>query len=225
MKFNVSVTEVLPPRSWSPDRRVESALLGVSVANPNFRGRRLEALLHWAASHASRCLVLIGDDLYGISAQVKRELGGLNSAATTSATDRQISEVLAAIKKFSPRTFEVIRWSELHSEKAPFRTQLDDLFEQDRAFRRTVLETAREYLHKRGRSSSAGLEALCIEYVLEELAGLATIVARGTNVEFYPGPELRVLRSVSNGEHPGVPEPLLRRVNVSLEIRREDREE
>ena len=220
MRYSVSVAEVLPSHAWSPDRRVDSALVGVSVANPNFRGRRLQALLQWAAAHANRCFVLIGDDLYGISARVKQELEGCRADPTTRATELQISEVLTAIAKFSPGVFELVRWSELRDESSPFRSELLALFDGNESFRKGVIETARDYLHMRGRRSSAGLEALCTEYVIEEMSGLATIVARGTCVEFYPGPELRVLRAVANGEYPNISEPLRRRINVSLELRR-----
>ena len=61
---------------------------------------------------------------------------------------------------------------------------------------------------------------LSCEYLLEEIAVFSALSEQGWQVEFYPGPELRVLAEVAKGRYSGVPIGLKERISVELKIHR-----
>jgi len=201
--------------------------MGISLTNPVFQGRALEALVNWMTDRFQHCLVVIGDVLWRYNEQI---FSGLDpEKAQTRAQqlgDTFIEQTKRLFRSLPNDRLELTRWQS-HLETPEFlksKKQLNLLFESDTEFRSAVQRDAYSFIRrqaKQNRDFAVPTEKaieLSSQYLLEEIAVFSSLSEQGWHVELYPGPELKVLIDIAKGKYRNVPKGLTERINVELSV-------
>ncbi|MBE0536306.1 MAG: tRNA-dependent cyclodipeptide synthase [Phycisphaerae bacterium] len=203
--------------------------MGISLDNPVFQGKPLEALLAWAGKHFDHCLVITGDYLRRHNEYI---LNGADDGAAVKASlaagDAFIETTRGIFAGTDPDRLKLVRWQDCTAfdEYAESRAQLDRLFASDSAFSEAVRKDATAFVNRQLRRNKRlavpeeEAVAVSCQYLLEEIAVFSALSERGWHVELYPGPELHVLVEVARGTFEDVPQGLKQRINVQLQCGR-----
>ena len=225
---SVRIVKTTPKVSEEQLFSYERCYFGISLDNPHFSGKSLQALLLWGVSNFEQCLVLVGDYLRRYNERILK--GSKDDEAEKVAHElgdvfmRKTNEFF---HQLPGKRVTVTRWKPcLQSSKyKKTRAILDELFASDADFRESVEKDAFSFVRrqtKRNQKFAVSPEeaaALSCEYLLEEIAVFSALSEQGWKVELYPGPELNVLIEIANGKYQNVPQGLRERVNVELHIR------
>ncbi len=223
----VSIEKILPRISTSELFARKNCYLGISLENPLFAGDSLKAMLMWAAGKFEQCLVIVGDYLCRFD---ERIIAGcdenLACRLAIKRGDLFISQTKEIFSGLPSGKVILTRWKE-HLQAKEFKRSkkiLDEIFESDEEFRRSVEYDALSFVERQKRHRQPlAVEfeqsiRLSCEYILEEVAVFSMLSERGWGVELYPGSELRVLAEVAKGRYPNVPRGLKDRISVELKI-------
>lgn len=202
--------------------RIERCVLGVSLGGSNaldFHGAKLEAIVRWIASRATRCCVLVGDSLGRISLEVREGLAPDAAEREARALGkRYAAETEAIFRRYttSDVSFE-LRYGTEYTGHESFRRYLHDvhtLYERNDAFRALVHSFAGYYQARTARSlgsSDVALnerwQQLAHDYLLEEIALFSCLAEDGWPVLVYPG-SIDSIIEVAEGRFPSLPAPL-----------------
>ncbi len=221
----VRIVAITPEISEQKVFSYRRCYMGISLDNPVFEGRSLQALLQWATERFDHCLVVTGDYLRRHNELI---LNGLDreraAAASVSAGDEFIEKTRRIFAGIDGGRIELIRWRQClaFAEYQRSKAALDKLFAADEAFRKAVGEDAVGFVERqkdRDRplavDEDRAIEISC-EYLLEEIAVFSALSERGWHVELYPGPELHVLVDVAAGRFGDITRGLKDRINVEL---------
>ena len=223
----IEIVKILP--AFSPEEvfAQNKCYLGISLANPVFDEKNLNALLLWASEHFRKCLVVIGDDLCRFNQKILYGFGddeAFNAARRLG--DAFIENNSAVFKQFDQDVIQISRWGE-HIESDMYcksSERLESIFVSDPEFR-SIIETDAVSFVKRQKKHNTEFAVtddkaieLCCKYLLEEIAVFSVLSQQGWSVELYPGSELNVLVEVAKGKFPDVPQGLKNRINVELKI-------
>lgn len=224
--IEVRIADIVPRGAALP-ARLPAAYVGVSTGNPNFKGRRLLALLDWICGKSDRCTLVIGQRLQRWTIQMTTEsLESVRALADENAR-RQLSELRAALAEcVRPVAFSVVLDSQLqqHPRFASSLRELKKAYADGGRFAALIDLSARDYCALR----AARGQKICVpadralelsrHFIVEELALYCVLVSTGACYEIYPGPELPVLIAIANGEIANVPTELGTRVNLSVAV-------
>ena len=218
----VTITPEISERQLFSHKR---CYMGISLDNPVFEGRSLQALLNWATERFDHCLVVTGDYLRRHNELILNGLDDERAAAAAVASgDEFIEKTRDIFAATDSDRIEMIRWRDClaFAEYQRSRAALDELFAANEAFREAVGRDAAGFVERqkdRNRSLAVNedraIEISC-EYLLEEIAVFSALSERGWNVELYPGPELHVLADVATGRFGDITQGLKDRINVEL---------
>lgn len=224
---SVSIVRTTPKVSEEEFFSYKRCYLGISLDNPIFQGRTLEALLLWAVGNFDRCLVVVGDYLCRFNSLIfnglKNEAAPEAAKAAGDSFVRQLNELFKELPKDK---INLTRWGPCLGsvEYKKSRAVLDDLFVSDSDFRASVEKDASSFVTRQTRrnqklavSMEDAIELSC-QYLLEEIAVFSALSEQGWKVELYPGPELHVLIDVAKGKYSRIPQGLKERINVELRI-------
>jgi len=225
----VSIAKILPRVPESQLFSREKCYLGISLENPLFEGDSLKAMLMWAAEKFGQCLVIVGDYLSRFDEQIitgcdENRAGQL----AIKKGDLFISQTKDTFSGSPAERVILTRWKE-HLQAEEFKRSkkiLDDIFESDEDFRKSVEYDALSFVERQKKHNQhPAVEAdvalrLCCRYIMEEVAVFSSLSELGWGVELYPGSELRVLAEVARGRYPRVPKGLKDRISVELKISR-----
>lgn len=229
MKISCKIADITPPMTHRDLFTRRRCYLGISLGNPLFRGDTLHSLLLWINDHFDECLVVVGDYLQRYNEQMfgARE-GDSAGLEAIRAGDAFIAESYPIFDRLPSSKFRLTRWMSYleTTEFSKTKRVLDELFISNYEFRASIDRTSVEFINRQVRNKKVPVVdreraiALSTRYLMEEIAVFSVLVEKGYEVEVYPGPELPVLTEIAHGHFPNVPEPLKRRVNVELRIRR-----
>ncbi len=201
---------------------------GISLDNPHFSGKSLQALLLWGVSNFEQCLVLVGDYLRRYNERIlKGSTDDEAARAVHELGDVFMQKTEEFFHQLPGKRVTVTRWKPCleSSEYKKSRALLNELFASDADFRESVEKDAFAFVRRQTKrnqkfavSPEEAAELSC-EYLLEEIAVFSALSEQGWKVELYPGPELNVLVEIANGKYQNVPQGLKERVNVELHIR------
>ena len=203
--------------------------IGISLDNPGFYGKSLQALLLWGLGNFDQVLVVAGDYLRRFNEQI---FSGLDHDEAAKAAHEFGDMFLQKTNKFFNQIqsgrLSLIRWEPcLDSEEyRKAKAILDDFFKSDDSFRASVQKDAWSFIKRQKKrryklavSEEKAIELSC-KYLLEEITVFSALSEQGWKVELYPGPELSVLVDIAKGKYQGIPEGLKDRINVELQITR-----
>jgi len=201
--------------------------LGISIDNPVFYGRSLQALLSWAMDNFDQSLVVIGDYLRRYNEQIFNGLQGDKAVkASQDAGDLFILQTSRLFEKLDKEKLTVSRWKPCLETDVfkKSKAAIDDLFNSDPNFKTAVTRDAFSFAKRQARQKRTlaipmedAIE-LSSQYLMEEIAVFNALSEQGWNVELYPGPELRVLVEIAKGKYSHIPQGLRKRINVELQI-------
>lgn len=223
----VSLVKTTPKVSEEALFSFKRCYIGISIDNPVFYGRSLQALLLWGITNFDQSLVVTGDYLRRYNEQIFNGLGV--DEAIKAAQDAGDSFILQTSKVFEQLPCEkisVTRWKPCleTDEYKKSKAILDELFNSDPNFKTAVVKDAFSFAKRQTKqkqplavSMEEAIELSC-QYLLEEIAVFSSLSEQGWNVELYPGPELRVLVEIAKGKYSHIPEGLKKRINVELQI-------
>lgn len=225
---SVSIVKTTPKVSQEELFSFKRCYLGISLDNPIFQGKALQALLLWAARNFDQCLVVIGDYLCRFNSYI---FDGLKDDAAVKvakeAGDSFVLKTSEMFQQFPTEKIRLTRWKPcLDSAKyKKSKAIMDELFASDSDFRASVEKDASSFMRRQTRrnqtlavSREKAIELSC-QYLLEEIAVFSALSEQGWKVELYPGPELHVLVDIAKGKYSRIPPGLKQRINVELLIR------
>lgn len=200
---------------------------GISLDNPHFFGRSLQALMLWGMGNFDQCLVLVGDYLRRFNEQIFSGMSkGQAIQMAHSFGDAFMDRTRSFFEQLPARRVTLRRWEICleTSEYVKSRAALDDLFNSEPEFRASVEKDAFSFIKRQTKhhkklavTMEEALELSC-RYLLEEIAVFSSLSQQGWKVELYPGPELNVLVDIAKGNFKDVPAALKERINVELKI-------
>jgi tRNA-dependent cyclodipeptide synthase len=220
--YRALVSQVAPAHARGSVDRIERCVLGVSLGGSNaldFHGAKLEAIVRWIASRATRCLVLVGDSLGRISLEVREGLAPEVAEPEARALGkRYAAETEAMFRRYTtPEVHFEIRYGTEYADHKSFRRYLHDvhaLYDRDVAFQALVHSFGGYYQARTARSlgnRELGVnerwQRLAHEYLLEEIALFACLAEDGWPVLVYPG-SIDSIIEVAEGRYPALPAPL-----------------
>lgn len=201
--------------------------IGISLDNPVFYGKPLQAILTWGAENFDHCLVVLGDHLRRFNEYI---FNSLNDEAAEKASFEAGNDFIAKTKdifhQFNEGKIQLIRWKDClqADEYKKSKTILSKLYNTLPTFKASVQRDAFLFLKRQKRKNqkmSLPMEQaieLSSQYLLEEIAVFSSLSEQGWKVELYPGPELAVLIDIAKGRYSDIPEGLKERVNVELRV-------
>ncbi len=224
---SVRIVRILPKITEEELFSKKQCYIGISLDNPEFYGKSLQALVLWGIGNFERSLVVVGDHLRRFNEQIFNGLG-YDEAVQVANTlgDSFIDKAGDFFKQIPTRRLMLTRWKEcLQSEEyKKSKVMLDELFESDPAFKASVEKDAFAFARRQSKQNKAlavtmeEATALSCRYLLEEVAVFGALSEQGWKVELYPGPELGVLVDVAKGKFDHIPQGLKERINVELKI-------
>lgn len=228
-RYRVAVSSVIPAAARMTWRVQDRCYLGISFGSPSFESAKLAAMLEWIDRHFKQCAIVLGDRIYRHTLRIERDIGESEAEAEAF---RLGSEFLAVNKHLLHRSrecqFELFRFADIQAIDAcrAHELALRDLYQSEDEFAQSVRNSATAFVERRRRqyddpaSARTRMVASSVEYLLEEMAGFAWLVEAGWPVEVYPGAELPTLAAIAEGEFDRVPEPLKRRMNLALKLKK-----
>jgi tRNA-dependent cyclodipeptide synthase len=220
--YRALVSQVAPAHLRGSVDKLDRCMLGISLGGSNaltFHGAKLEAIVRWIATRATRCCVLVGDSVGRISLEVREGLPPEVAEREARALGRRYAAETEAIFRHyttSEVSFE-IRYGTDYADHKNFRPYLQDvhaLYNTDDAFRALVHSFGGDYQARTVRSlgntevdRNERWHRLAHEYLLEEIALFACLAEDGWPVLVYPG-SIDSIVEVAEGRHPALPAPL-----------------
>ena len=201
--------------------------IGISIDNPDFYGRSLEALLRWAAENYEQCLIVVGDYLRRFNEQIfSGSTGNIAEEVSFQAGDNYLEQTKEIFSQFNGQKIKLIRWKDCLEKEGykKARKILDNLYTLDESFRAAVQKDAFSFIKRQNRKKQdlavTMEEAIDIssQYLLEEVAVFSVLAEEGWNIEVYPGPELGVLVEIAQGNFKDIPAGLKKRINIELQV-------
>ena len=224
---SVEIVRILPKISEEELFARKRCYFGISLDNPHFTGRSLQALLLWGIVNFDQCLVVIGDYLRRYN---ERIFNGSKKAEAIKAAHKVGDAFMRSSSNFfqqlPKKRVVLMRWEQclINDEYKNSKSVLDKLFVSDSQFRSAVEKDAFSFVRRQVKqnndlavSTEEAIELSC-RYLLEEIAVFSALSEQGWKVELYPGPELYVLAEIIKGNFVDVPGGLKERVNVELSI-------
>lgn len=224
---SVSIVKILPNLSKRELFSRKRCYIGISLDNPEFYGKSLQALVLWGIGNFGQCLVVVGDHLRRFNEQIFNGLEYSEAVKVANALgDSFIDKAGGFFGQIPTKRLMMTRWKQclLSDEYKKSREILDELFEKDSAFKSAVEKDAFSFARrqtKRNKALAVTMEVaieLSCRYLLEEVAVFSALSEQGWSVELYPGPELHVLSEVAKSAFINVPQGLKERINVELKI-------
>jgi tRNA-dependent cyclodipeptide synthase len=224
---SISIVRTTPKVSEDELFSHDRCYMGISLDNPGFEGKNLQALLLWVLGNFDKCLVVVGDHLCRFNEQIFNTSSYDEAAeAARRRGDSFMNKTRDFFEQIPAKRLVVTRWQQCltSNEYKEAKVVIDELFASDAAFRASVERDAFSFVKRQTRrnqkplvTTEEAIELSC-RYLLEEITVFAALSAQGWEVELYPGPELGVLVDIAKGRYLHVPEALTRRVNVELAI-------
>jgi tRNA-dependent cyclodipeptide synthase len=235
--YKAKIASVGPLALRDSLQQIDRCVLGVSLGGSNaamFQGAKLEASVRWIAARARHCRVLVGDSMGRISLQVRHGMDPDTAEREAHALGRRwAAEAEAAFRHYSSEqvTFEICYSSEYsrHARFQEYHEQILALYQNEASLRRLVHAFSDDYLARTARSIASGpgwsdhWRTLGREYLLEEMALVACLVADGWPMMVYPG-SIDSFVEIAEGRHPALPEALQAFQFVSLHLKKRGQE-
>jgi len=224
---SVSIVRTTPGISEQQLSSYTRCYIGISLGNPLFQGKSLQAILSWAVERFEQSLVIIGDYLCRFN---ERIFHGVNSEQTIQVSQNLGDDFLRQTKElfeqFPEDKLKPIRWKKCleNVEYMEAKSILDNLFKQNPLFKASVEKEAFSFINRQTKhNQKLAVETeeaikLSCEYLLEEIAVFSSLSQQGWQVELYPGCELKVLEDIAKGKYNNIPTGLKKRINVELRI-------
>ena len=224
---SISIARTTPKVSEEELFSHERCYMGISLDNPGFEGKNLQALLLWALGNFERCLVVVGDHLCRFNEQIFNTSSYDEAAeAAHRRGDLFMNKTRDFFEQIPAKRLVVTRWQQCltSNEYKEAKVIIEELFASDEAFRASVERDAFSFVKRQTRrnqkplvTTEEAIELSC-SYLLEEITVFAALSAQGWEVELYPGPELSVLVDIAKGRYVHVPKGLTKRINVEIAI-------
>jgi tRNA-dependent cyclodipeptide synthase len=235
--YKAKVASVGPSALRDSLQQIDRCILGVSLGGGNaamFQGAKLEASVRWIAARARHCRVLVGDSMGRISLQVRHGMDPETAEREAHALGRRYAaEAEATFRHYGNEhvTFEICYTSEYshHPCFREYHEQILALYQTDASLRQLVHAFSDDYLSRTARSIDSGpgwsdhWRALGREYLLEEMALVACLVADGWPMMVYPG-SIDSFVEIAEGRHSALPEALQAFQFVSLHLKKRGQE-
>jgi tRNA-dependent cyclodipeptide synthase len=226
-KYRVLVDKVSPESERHKIEDYDSCFLGISLENPSFSTAKLIAMTDWIAKRFKSCRVLMGDSLHRLTLQIDRGLGERQALTQTLFMGKEYINTELAVfdRHLDTCSFEFIYCSDIQQSDnyQKYYNIFQDLLQHNAKLAASVnsfsLKFVRRHLEldEENISSNAFLD-ICHKYLLEELAIFACLFETYSCPILYPG-SLSIFEEITNGEHPDVPDFLIKIIWVCLRFR------
>ncbi len=201
---------------------------GISLGGANFDPEKMQAMRDWIDAHFEDCIILVPDSVYRLSLQVSH---GIEETAASLLACGMADEFMRSQTPFCPAVGDRCRFTVIRSSsivgRVDFRDylgQLKLLLENNGPFRTSIGDFCAAFLsRKHGKSPDdphySRWQSLSCDFILEELAVAACLVAQGYTVSVYPG-TVDIFSEIAAGLHPLLPVQLLGLVNIGIQFKR-----
>jgi tRNA-dependent cyclodipeptide synthase len=223
----IRIVKTIPKATQQQLSSYKHCYMGISLDNPSFYGRSLQALLLWATNNCEQCLVIVGDFLRRYNEHIfSGTAGEAAENASLQSGENYIAQTREIFSRFPEPAVKIIRWKDC-LEKEEYKKAkkiIDNLYDSDEAFRSSLQKDAFSFINRQKRNkqnpkvSIENAIDISSKYLLEEVAVFSALSELGWNVEIYPGPELHVLVDIAGGSFRDVPAGLKKRINIELQI-------
>ena len=216
--------KILPRGGLDHVSRDSDCLFAISLGSANSQLDDLVSTYKWIENTFSKCAILIGDSLFKLTLEIEQSL---TPSVAAQKAHKSCSEFL---KEFQSQTNgrgqKIIRSSELNgnSDYEVCKTSINSLYNQNANFAISVNNDASSFVERKIRQNKISsphekFVKKSVDYLLEEISVYLFLAKSGWTLEVYYGEELPTLARIIRHEIPGVPAPLLSRINISVRRR------
>lgn len=226
-RYRAQVNNIVPSSRHCSDWKQANVFCALSLANPNFYRGKLTALLQFLIDEFAEVRLVTTGYLY----RHNYVIGGQMSVdgAIDHARQQDLSYIMNELSENRLLLREggvvVNTWLDLYVTDAFTESSqaIWELFEEDAAFRASVLEIGSEFLGQRLQSlknSPLAHDQLryqhCVQFLLEEYAMIDVLICLGYRVGVYPGLVPPVIESLMDGRLSIPDNPLIQRIHSAL---------
>lgn len=232
-RYDASLAKIFPNRLRASLSEYKNCVFLISLGTRNaIYSERVEACVKWISERFQTCLVLVGDSVYRLTIEMRHGLKDCEAWMAAFQTGKEFIERHDAIfEKYSQSccfelkltsTYAPLPLAEIEepSELKLYYEGLQNLYQNNEPFQRIVNFFAQTYLNRSKPIDAIGQKHLAITYLMEELALFTYVAKEGWSIFIYPG-SIKTFEEISEGLHPGVPEPLKQMIWVSLHLKRD----
>lgn len=227
-KYKIRVEQVLPQEAASSLFEEERCVLGVSMTNPVFWRSSLFHLINWMEENFEESMVLVGDYLHRLNAQILN--GGTEEEAAKIALgmgDEFIEKLSPALAHKPEGRFIVQRWKPFHDDPDFWKAkkEMDTLYDTNDTVKASIDSTAALFVWQKQDRTKFKVDKemavkLSAQYLLEEMAVFSLLIDRGWKVVIYPGAQLPLLMEIATGRFQDIPNHLHQGIYVELKVRK-----
>lgn len=200
--------------------RLDGCMVGFSLGNPQFTFAKVAAMAEWIEKRFKRCVILIGDNIYRLTLQIKEGLSEEEALHTALKIGRErMSEVgsIFGSKRNCHFTFAPCSEMASHPDYNELYRHLEFLYQDNANFAQSVEKFSGLFLNRQGREDEQHI-LLSKKYLFEEFAIMACAYRDGFRTFVYPG-DLFIAREFSAGMHCGAPVELVNMTTVALRVK------
>jgi tRNA-dependent cyclodipeptide synthase len=218
---------------WPSDQNIaqlldQKAYCGISLSNPNYSGKRLEAVINFLSDQFSSFILVTGGHLYRYHYRLFHQDMEIALLHALEVEQKYVNEHLRPTlnKMFISEKVKVLSWSEiiLMREFKISLTEVINFYNKELIFHSDINKIANDFikkqmsLHKVFTCSIVEAKQLSINFLLEELAVFDLLVKKGYLVDVYPGVNVTAIRDIK--KFADAPKGLLKRISIELTIHR-----
>ena len=227
-KYKLRIAQVLPQTSEEELFEESRCVLGVSMTNPVFWRSSLNDLVEWMSQHFEESMVLVGDYLHRLNAQILTGEGEEAAAIQALAMGEEFMERLKpALRRVPEGAFVVQRWKPFHDDPGFWeaKREMDALYRENASVKASIDSTASLFVRQKTERDAFRVDKklaveLSAQYLLEEMAVFSLLINRGWKVVVYPGAQLPLLMEIATGRFKDVPNHLHQGIYVELNVRK-----
>lgn len=199
--------------------RLDGCMVGFSLGNPQFTFAKVAAMAEWIEKRFKRCVLLIGDNIYRLTLQIKEGLSEEEALYTALKIGRErMDEVSSIFDSMQNCRFTFAPCSEManHPSYNELYEHLEFLYQNNANFAQSVEKFSGLFLNRQGKEDEQHI-LLSKKYLFEEFAIMACAYRDGFRTFVYPG-DLFIAREFSAGMHCGAPVELVNMTTVALRV-------
>ena len=208
--YAVKIKDLWPIGSKEHDILQEKAYCGLSLSNPNFYGKRLDALIDFLTEHFDQTLLITTGYVYRLHYRLFIENDDKALEYALSKEKHYINEELLPslerLKKLDRNRLKFINWQDisLNSKFEAVFSQVLRFYTNEIDFKDDIEMVAKNFVEHKLKKvdsplccSEAEAIKLSTDFLLEETAVFEYLVNEGYKVDVYPGIALPALRNIA----------------------------
>ncbi len=227
-KYYAVANRILPVNLTIDEINNQNAYCGLSLSNPNYYGKRLEAILKYLIKQFKKSILITSGYLYRynymLAGHDEKQSINLAIKEEKEYIDNQLMKYKSLI---DDKRINLTTWFDYIGTDAFNQSlrEINHFYNNNEIFSEKISYIASNYVDAKRSSQTIRvptIDAINISknFLLEEIVIFNIMLKRGYRVEIYPGVIMPVLDDIINGEFSDAPPQLKERISIELKVKK-----